>query len=179
MIFLCVLISSCCSYRNKQFNYDSNYIDLYKPYNENDTLRFINNEGIIESFLISKFDSSMNCGGFMGLKKKQVIIEIQHLSPPFLKEDLIAVEKFPNENVGNQYSVIINFNELIGEIKNVTLLKTDRILVDYGVTKYWEINSIVPAEKNKPNDIIKILWTEKYGLTRFYRNNGMIYNLII
>ena len=75
------------------------------------------------------------------------------------------------------YYIGISFRDFQGELKNISETETGISLADLGINKYWEINNEIPDDKLDSASIAKILWTEKYGLTGYYKRNGDFYKI--
>jgi hypothetical protein len=131
------------------------------------------------------------CGIIMAGKRKNISIEIQHLptnhwtggkesnqngKSTILNQELITIEKLFDNEPEDQYFVGLSFRDFRGELKNVSETKT-RSTADLHVDEYWEINNEFPAEQLDSGSVTKILWTEEYGLTAYYKQNGEFYKL--
>jgi hypothetical protein len=132
------------------------------------------------------------CGIIMAGKRKNISIEIQHLptnhwtggtednqngKSTILNQELITIEKLFDNEPEDQYFVGLSFRDFRGELKNLSETKTDISIADLDVKKYWEMNNEIPIDQLDSNSVTKVLWTEKYGLTAYYKQNGDFYKL--
>jgi hypothetical protein len=132
------------------------------------------------------------CGIIMAGKRKNISIEIQHLptnhwtggteinqndQSAILNQELITIEKLLDRKSDDQYFVGISFRDFRGELKNISETKTDISIADLSVKKYWEMNNEIPIDRLDSTSVTKILWTEKYGLTAYYKQSGDFYKI--
>jgi hypothetical protein len=128
----------------------------------------------------------------MAGKRKNIDIEIKHLpnnkwtggtessqdnTSKILNQSLITIEKMIDSNPEDQYFIGLSFRDFEGEIENINQMQSDNLLADFGVDKYWLINTVIPDDKLDSTSVTKVLWTEKFGLTSYYKKNGDIYKL--
>lgn len=175
-----IAITSCCSLKNNDFSYNSEYTSLYKCYQLGDTIYFADNNQNLDAITITKIDSSSICGGVLGTRRKQVTVETQYLNDDTISQniyELIVVEKFPNSKT-DEYFVGIRYLNFVGEL-NINEKKKGNLLINLGITDYWIIPTSLPENNVQPNTITSIYWTNKYGLTAYYKFNGEFYTLLI
>jgi hypothetical protein len=183
-------LTSCCS--DKDFVFDQGYRNLLKNYQIGDTIYFKTLNGDEDTIMVSNIDSLKVCS-FITINHKFVSIEIKHLpinhwnggqeitdnKSVYLDQELITVDKIPKDEKGNEvYYVGISFRDFIGEIKNLSQTQTDTLLADIGVNKYWLVTNDLTIDRGDTTTIEKIVWTEKYGLTGYYKRNGDFYKIV-
>ena len=184
------LLTSCCS--DADFVFTNRHRAFLNKYSVADTVYFINSANDLDTFFIAKVDSFQECGIIMAGKRKNISIEIKHLpnnkwtdgtestqdnKSKILNQSLITIEKMINRNPEDQYSIGLSYRDFRGEIENINQIQNDNLLAEFGVDKYWLINTVIPNDKLDSTSVKKVLWTEKFGLTAYYKNNGDIYKL--
>jgi hypothetical protein len=188
LVFLFAL-TSCCT--DEGFVFDSAHRNLFNKYLIGDTIYFANIKGDHDTILISNFDSIQVCN-LMTINHKSVSVEIKHLpinhwnggqevtnnKSTYLDQELISVDKIPkDENGKSSYYVGFSFRDFLGEIKNIDQTQTDTLLIDIGVNKYWLVINELTIDRGDTTTIEKLIWTERYGLTGYYKRNGDFYKI--
>ena len=82
-----------------------------------------------------------------------------------------------DENNKESYNINISFRDFLGEIKDISEFRTDTLLNVIGVDKYWFVENKLLTNNGDTTSIEKLLWTERYGLTGYYRRNGDFYKI--
>lgn len=191
--FLTIIIYSfligCCS--DSDFTFTKRHRALLDKYSVNDTIYFKSSGGDLDTFFVAKIDSIQECGIILAGKRKTVTVEIQHLpinlwnggtedsqdgKTEVLNQDLITIEKLFNKEPPDQYFIGLSFRDFSGEIENLDNITSDTLLVDIGINQYWEIKNDSNNQNN--NSVSKVIWTEKYGLTAYYKQNGDFYKIL-
>lgn len=185
------ILSSCgrgCD-PNLDFSLDKQHQKYINPYKENDTVVFSNESGIRDTIVISEIKSwTSNCEWHASSA------QIKHL--PFnrwidghdggrdgkftpIDQTLIQVDKMVSER---QYSVHVQYRNFQGQITDTTEVKYDT-LFNYCNQQFYRVitdeNSEFKKFKNDPNHVMKIYWTDKYGLSGYVLRNGMFFKIII
>jgi hypothetical protein len=130
----------------------------------------------------------------MAGNRRAISVEIKHLPinkwtggtemyqdkpPKVLDQDLIVIEKTPNDK-DTKYFIGINYRNFMGELTAIDSFSTDNKFIDLGISKYWTIKNQAadwPQYKQDSTMIINAYWTEKYGLTSYELRNGDIYRI--
>jgi len=191
---LLLTLTSCCS--ESDFEFTPKHRTLLNNYKRLDTIYYKSLQNDLDTICIVAIDSFQECGALMVGKRKNIKIEIQNLPEnkwtggtelsqngkvKVLNQELIIIEKMINNNLEDQYFIGINYRDFKGEIKNINEMISDSLLIDIGITKYWSVLNDVSDWKQFENDstiITKIIWTEKYGLTSYYKRNGDYYKIV-
>lgn len=192
LVIACLLMIGCCKYHSSDFKIATSYISIYNNYKLGDTIYFSTQENVVATVYIAAIDSFQICGGFMGVPRKDVTIEIQHLpnniwtggqeffqNKPvkILNQNLVTVEKIIFHKSKVQYFIGINYRDFVGEVTDSTIVRYDDMFETLGVGEYWEIGTELPLEKLDSNAVTKVFWSEKYGLTGYYKRNGELYKI--
>lgn len=190
---LFLFLTSCCS--ESDFAFTSKCRKLFNKYNLHDTIYFRNSRNDLDTIYIVAIDSIQQCS-MVSAKRKDIKIKIQHLpenrwtagtelsqngKSTILNQELIVVAKMISDKSVDQYYIGINYRDFMGELKTIDAMISDSLLFDLGITKYWVVHNDVIDWKQYENDstiITKILWTEKYGLTSYYKRNGDYYKIV-
>lgn len=182
------VLTSCCS--DSDFTFTNRHRILLDKYSVNDTIYFKSSSGDLDTFFVAKIDSIQECGIIMAGKRKSISVEIRHLpinhwaggtelnqnsKPTILNQELIVIEKLFDQKPNNQYYIGISFRDFRGEIESLDNITIDTLLQDMGINKYYLIVNEFPNEND--NSVSKIIWTEKYGLTAYFKKSGDLYKL--
>ena len=89
IIILAIFISSCCSYDNKDFDFNSEELNHFSHYKLNDTIYFKSNLGDWDTITVVGFGTEIKkeCGGVMSLPPvngRCVQIKLASLKPLYL-----------------------------------------------------------------------------------------------
>ena len=82
ILTLITIISGCCSYDKKDFDFNTNDLKPISSFRQGDTIYYESNTGDIDTILIYKIDSIQNkdCGRFMAKPaENHLFIAIKHL----------------------------------------------------------------------------------------------------
>ena len=182
-------MTSCCS--DIDFVFDQGHRNFFKNYQIGDTIYFKALNGDIDTITVTNFDSLTVCSS-MTINHKSISVEIKHLpinhwnggqeitdnKSVYLDQELITVDKVPQDEKGNEaYYVGISFRDFLGEINNLKQTQTDTLLADIGIKNYWLIANELTIDRGDTTTIEKLIWTEKYGLTGYYKRNGDFYKI--
>ena len=183
---------SCKAYPENKFNIDKDVRNLIDYYKIGDTIIYKSSTNIIDSFLITKVDSSIyNSKGYFisAINRKEVTVYYKQIpvdswrrhwiemgpnnsSKKEKSEDasFIIVEKFPDSETVEVY---INFKELGCSINDIPALKKDTINIgDQKFTNYYEINNCA-TYGNIAMKIPIFYFTIDRGLVAFKDNDGI------
>ena len=181
------MLTSCFS--DSDFAFTSRHRTLLDKYSVNDTIYFKSSSGDLDTFFVAKIDS-LQYGGIMAENTRKISIEIQHLpinhwnggtqSNPnggstILNQELITIEKCLDRKQEDQFFIGLSFRDCEGKIQNLDSITSDTLLADIGINQYWQIKN--GAKKQNDNSVSKIIWTEKHGLTAYYKKNGDFYKI--
>lgn len=181
------LLASCSS--DTDFEFTSRHRTLLNKYSVNDTIYFKSLRGDLDTFFVAKIDS-LHFGGIMAESTKKIFVEIQHLpinhwnggtqsnqngGSTILNQELITIEKCLDRKPEDQYFIGISFRDFEGKIENLDSITSDTLLADIGVNQYWQIKNDLKNQNN--NSISKTIWTEKHGLTAYYKKNDDFYKI--
>lgn len=189
-----LLSSCCCKYDDKDFQFTESHNKLLEPYTKGDSIYFVDQNGDLDTITISNIDTLQQCGCIMAGNRRAISVEIKHLPinkwtggtemyqdkpPKVLDQDLIVIEKTPNDK-DTKYFIGINYRNFMGELTAIDSFSTDNKFIDLGISKYWTIKNQAadwPQYKQDSTMIINAYWTEKYGLTSYELRNGDIYRI--
>jgi hypothetical protein len=173
---------------NLDFSFDKKHQQYLAPYKQGDTIFFSNEYGMKDTVFISEIKSwTSNC------EWQATSINIKHLpnnkwidgyegrnngkSLP-IDQTLIQVDKMVSER---SYSVSLSYRDFYGTIEDVSEIKYDSLFNYCNQNKYIVItdkHSEVEKFKNDPFHVMKLFWTDKYGLTGYELRNGEIFKII-
>ena len=196
IILTTIFLTSCsCKYDDKDFQFAETHNKLLKPYSIDDTIYFANQSGDLDTLTISNIDTLQQCGCIMVGNRRAISIEIKHLPvnkwtggrefyqgkpPKVLDQELIVIQKMPDDKDGN-YFIGINYRNFMGELTAIDSFSTDNKFIDLDISKYWTIkNQSTDWQQYKQDStlIINAYWTENYGLTSYELRNGDTYRIM-
>ena len=178
-----ILISSCNSYDQKDFEFNSKDRMHISSFKVGDTIHYESSLGDIDTIIIYKIDSIQN-KKWGTLTENCINVTIKYLPndtlwtwksfnnndgvTELIYQDLIRICKQP-ERKKTIYS--INFQDFSSEYDNdkIGSYHTDTIKINNKViSNYFEIKS----EYSKQTNIELIYWTDKDGLIAYKKRNG-------
>ena len=186
-----LILSSCCSTDNKEFDFDHNEPRHLSSYKKGDTLFFENSEKDTDIITILSVDSvkGKKCFELISLRPmgKSCWVTIKFL--PIDKwhgvtingntkdtisvdyKNLIEITKDPIENKTFFQFYFKNFHTasqtVLGRLNTDTL-----ILNEKKITNYYIINHGYPDRIKDSTDIETLIWTDKCGLTAYKNKAG-------
>lgn len=188
---LIIIISGCCSYDQKDFDFNSNDLLPTSSFKQGDTIYYQNVAGDIDSILIYKIDSIQNkqCGVIMALPAENYFyIAIKHLPNDKLwtgittdgttgkvkidYQEIITIAKHPQTK---EIFYSIDFKDFHSSIntKTVGTLRTDTVNINGGqITNFYKINHGYPERVMKPTNIEVVYWTDNDGLIAYKNKKG-------
>ncbi|MBC7412568.1 MAG: hypothetical protein H7331_08970 [Bacteroidia bacterium] len=192
-IMLLIFLTSCI-FDDRRFLFKKEYSQLFSAYTKNDTIYFSSKKGDLDTFTVSEINTLKVCS-IITQNKKCVTVKIKHL--PFnkwilgvemeqngtskkLDQELITVEKTMGSNTDDKYFIGINYRNFIGEINNVSNVISDNRFSKFEIKQYFQVvNQAANWEQYRLDSttIIKLFWTEKYGLTGYELRNGETYEI--
>ncbi|MES2654440.1 MAG: hypothetical protein V4620_02570 [Bacteroidota bacterium] len=194
-IILIVLISGCCSYDQKDFDFSKEELNHFSVYNIGDTIYFESNLGDMDTITIVDFKTEKheNCGGFIAPKPVNgKWISIKHLpvdqwhgtSQDMAKNGKIEtdyatlfwISKFPTDT---ETTYNIEFKDFytapdttIGEFHADTIT-----LNDLKISQYYLVKHGYPERITEPQNIATVYWTDQYGLMAYKSKAGEIWTI--
>jgi hypothetical protein len=193
LIILTIIIYSCQSqaYPENKFRIDKGYRDLISPYSVGEVMVFKSNKGNIDTFIITKIDSSVdNVRGFIAprphknifVSYKQFPVDYwQHSrtemgsnnsKPRKVIEDawLLCVTKFPDDN---STELNFNFRTYFGcTLSQIIPLRTDTLKMNnIKFSNYYKI-SYCKEDIDDSSSVICAYSTVSKGLMAYEYKNG-------
>jgi hypothetical protein len=147
------LAGCSCDESDLDLQFTKRHMHLYESYSPKDTIYFVSNHNDWDTLVIAAMDSSTQCGGLMTARGKRVTVEIKHLPKnnwnggsehsygrsTILNQELITIEKLPQAY--KSYFIGVNYRNFWGKISNINAVHHDSLLLDLGISEYWEINN--------------------------------------
>lgn len=199
-IFILAMMDCRCGFHRSGFQFSKLQQSLVSSYKLNDTIYFRNQYDDYDTMCISSIDSIDRYGAILGFSRKNIAVDIKHLPQNIwtdgvelskdgkrkvLDQTLIVIEK-SNIKDSNDIYIGVHYRDFYGDFRDTNKIIINQLLSDLGITNYWEIRTdssryswIKKHEKEKSALITKIIWTEKFGLTAYYKENGDFYKIKI
>ena len=189
-IILTLLITGCCSYDKKDFEFNENELTYFSDYRIGDTIYFQSNLGNVDTITIVGFltERNENCGWFMaprpinskGVQIKHLPIDKWHgISQNMITGGKIEIEyqvlfwisKHPTEKEV-KYSISfkdfhLNYDTIVGEFHSDTIKINNLKFANYYVVKHG-----YPDRITEPKNVEIVYWTDKLGLTAYRNKDG-------
>ena len=198
LLFLILIINCKCGFQRSGFQFSEVETKLISAYKLNDTVYFKNKFNDLDTITISNIDSIDRYGAILGFPRKYVRINIKHLpqnnwisgvelskegKEKRIDQDLVVIEKAGTKERNSVY-IGFHYRDFEGRINDANKTITSQLLSDLNINKYWEIEMdsmrykwIKEKEHKKEPLITKIIWTEHFGLTGYYKDNGDFYKI--
>jgi hypothetical protein len=193
------LITDCkCGFSHSGFKFSKLQKSLTINYKLSDTIYFKNQVNDFDTIYISEIDSMDRYGAILGFPRKNISVNIKHLpqniwtdgvelsqdgKKKILDQTLIAIEKSDLQNPNDIY-IGISYRDFQGEFTDTNNIIQNKLFSYAGVDNYWEIKTdsiryeqIKNKKQKKSSLITKIIWTDKFGLTGYYKENGEFYKI--
>jgi hypothetical protein len=191
IIILMIMISGCCSYEQKDFNFNSKDLEYVSSFKQGDTIYYESSSGDIDTVLIHKIDSIQKpeCSGlFSKPANNYLFISIRHLPNDKLwsgtttdssgkteinYQNLITIDKRPQMKEIDFSINFKDFNTSKAASKKAGELHTDTVSINnLRITNYFVIRHGYPERINEPENIEVIYWTNKDGLMAYKNKRG-------
>ncbi len=184
LLITSLTIVSCFTDDELPFDFSDDLKKTVIPYQENDLIYFKNQLEDLDTLRISSKKTIEQNDSFSVQAFKNVTVSCEHL--PFNKWTegfIFSTESNENEIINqelitisadeNSESLSIRYRDFSIFVNELPEKKESDLLNDLNLREYWEFIDSNP--NNEPSSIIKIIWTEKYGLTAYYNMEGDFY----
>lgn len=182
------------SYPDEHFVFKPTFLEVFKSFVSKDTLLFENNQNSVDTFVLTKVDSSINNRkGFLinarAFKSvhvcyKQIPINywtssrIEHAGTSKEQEvteehKLISITKYPDHDITELYISFRNFRCNIQDTLGVVHRETLHIN-NLSISNYYTLESTAKSLVRKPTDIEVIYITLKEGLVAYREKSGRL-----
>jgi hypothetical protein len=181
-LFIIIFMTGCrnCDHDIKFTDNQNSFLPDYK---ENETIYFSGDDGSIDSIKISRITDDFHCPVWgTGIPNRNYEINIRYLSPTDTsineeRTDLFLV--LENDNDGTSFTSI--------KYRNFSSPNIAALAPNYGsaLNKFpdakhiWLLNTSSNNKTLEDSDVIQIIWTKKYGLTKYKKVNGLWYSRVI
>ena len=169
-----------CKQCNKEIKFSKNHTDFIPNYSEGQTIIYFGENSERDTIIITTVRDTFFCGtSFISPSKRNFSLKIENLP----KEKWSRVNNSSEElfSIGSHSESSkksngrIQFRDFVAEIP-LENIKLDTTLLDFPDAKdIWHLKT----EQNNSNlittteTVIEVIWTKKYGLTKFLKlNNG-------
>lgn len=190
LFLLC--FSGCCSYDQKDFDFNKNDLLPFSSFKEGDTIYYENSMNDIDTFLIHKIDSiqNKNCGGLMAMPAENYLyVAIKHLPKDELwtgtttdattgrteinYQNIISIDKRPQMKEKDYSIEFKDFYTSSGGDKIFEKLHTDTVIINgKSITNFYEIEHGYPERLTNPRNIELVYWTNNDGLLAYKNKQG-------
>lgn len=193
IIFTTFLISGCCSFDEKDIEFNDKELRHFSDYKIGDSIYFRSNLGdtdtiIIVAFEIEKYDQ---CGGIMQRKPQNSRwIRVKHLpidkwhwtssdmatggETKIMYQELFWITKYPTDKTTDYNISFKDFSSrqdtTIGEYFADTLM-----LNALKFTDYYKVQHGYPERATGSKNIKTVYWTDKLGLTAYESKDGEVW----
>jgi hypothetical protein len=192
IFILVIIISGCCSYDKKDFDFNSTDLLPISSFKQGDTIYYESNLGDLDTILIYKIDSiqDRNCGGLMAKPAENYLfITIKHLPNDKLwtgtttygntskiridYQNIITIDKRPQLKEIDYSIDFKDFYTSAGGNNSIGKLRTDTININgQKVTNFYEIEHGYPERITDPLNIETVYWTNEDGLLAYKNKKG-------
>lgn len=197
-VLLLALLTGCC---HCDYSIPVAYTDFMKNYKTGDTVSFADAQKDTEGFYVTSIDSIFSCGGFLGGPREEIIVRIKNFpdnnwndgedmpSPSngnkvkVIDQGLVCFSKrFYEDQKNKPYWLLINYRDFSREPDDINYRQRDSLYFQCERTssKYNKNQYAIQYKPGatQPSSVAEIIWTKKYGLTAYYKDNGSFYKII-
>lgn len=193
IILAFILLSGCCTYDEKDFEFDETELKLVSVYKTNDTIYFENQRSDLDTILIVAIDKDQKkeCGNLMARPAENYeAIIIKHLPKDnwhgteiedgkvnnILYQSLFSICKYPQNKM--KYFSISFKNFYWGSKNMIDQLQSDTItLNEMKFTNYYVLQNEFPKNDINPNLVETVYWTNDHGLIAYKNKGGDLYTV--
>lgn len=191
IIFLTLILSSCCSTDNKEFEFDNNEPRHLSCYKAGDTIYFENPKNDIDTITVLRIDSAKGekCFGLIAPPPsgKSCWVTVKFL--PIDKWHSVTINGNTNDTTSIDYESLIhiakdptenktlfsfNFKDFHSYPNNdLGKLNTDTLMLNKKkITNYYLIKYGFPERIKDSTTIETLIWTDSDGLTAYKDKKG-------
>jgi hypothetical protein len=184
---LLFLLGSCGCENEKELKFDTKVLHFIEIYNSGKIIYFSNQSGLLDTIQIKEKNEWTNNCMYHGMALKIQHLpnnrwnnghEINERGIKTINQSLIEIGK---ELYDSKYYIGIKYRNFYGEITDSTEIRKDTLFNYCKQSKYLIINDKNSNYKDYIKDslhVMKVFWTNKFGLSGYQLRNGDIYRIM-